>query len=140
MNYKVNRYTGRFAPSGKTVIDAPSMSIAVQKMVAEQGEEPIQVNLDERNISVVLDEPQVTFETVVKMIDGSLEFDPGNVYPESFTVSQGASVVFTAVPKAGFKFIHFIDMSTSKVLSKNSVASIMINKDITIGAIFEELN
>jgi hypothetical protein len=133
MAISLNRYVGQFAPSGVSQVDAPSFSIAVQQMIADNnGVEPIQVNLKETNIKAVLEVPSYVVTTEVDSINGNI---PGVIYPATNTVTAGSELIFTAIANTGYEFDLFLD-SSGRVLGFDPVLKLNISSDTTVIARF----
>lgn len=99
---KLNSYKGVFADDSEEVLDVSSMAKAADYLTTLKGEEPLVLNKIRIGVSVITEQvvPFVTNASPAEAVTAGAK-----AYPETFSVKDGASVVFSAVaPATGFTF------------------------------------
>lgn len=141
LNKYVLRWEGDPCPLS---VDAPSMSIAVElgQMRDKCQREPTTVTRVEEGIRMLTEVPTLYFDVViVDENDNNVEEGTyGNVYPTDGHIPYGYDQLFTAVPKAGYRFVYYYDKNDDVISWREGETITLNTKHDTIYAKFAPID
>ena len=134
MEISLNRYVCCFGTT-RMNIDAVDMYTAVKYAVEAKGVEPTSVMLTDVGVAYAKPSSDVTYQAIVETIDAEV---PGDVYPREGSCPAGNKIVFTAVPRSGYKFVAYTTPSGT-ALGTDSILSLPVTANTQILVKFQKI-